>query len=239
MSCVSPPSGPHSDAPRSKRLAALGAALAVTGLTLAGAFGIGPGAALGETPAGTAANSPVAQLPTDEPRASKTSDDWLTVEDAPTYPTSTKGSKGGSDHQVKAAIDLPARSGDGRRIVYDISDQRVWLVSNKDRVASSYLVSGSRDEKLLDPGRYRVYSMSRDAVSFDSRETMNYMVRFASGERSAIGFHDIPARADGTLLQSRSDLGTPQSAGCIRQWISDAKALWEFSSVGTRVVVTA
>ncbi|MGH3500547.1 MAG: L,D-transpeptidase, partial [Nocardioidaceae bacterium] len=32
-------------------------------------------------------------------------------------------------------------------------------------------------------------------------------------------------------------LGTPQSDGCIRQWIKDAKALWGFAPVGTTVVV--
>jgi lipoprotein-anchoring transpeptidase ErfK/SrfK len=81
--------------------------------------------------------------------------------------------------------------------------------------------------------------MRPEAVSLDGKETMRYMVRFASGKHSAIGFYDIPARKDGSLVESRSQLGTPQSAGCIRQWITDAKALWEFAKVGTPVVVTA
>ena len=52
------------------------------------------------------------------------------------------------------------------------------------------------------------------------------MVRFAHGERAAIGFHDIPADHDGGLVQTRDQLGTPPSAGCIRQWRPDAVALW-------------
>jgi lipoprotein-anchoring transpeptidase ErfK/SrfK len=67
---------------------------------------------------------------------------------------------------------------------------------------------------------------------------MKFMVRFAHGERAAIGFHDIPYK-DGSLVQSRSDLGTPLSSGCIRQWRPDAKALWRFAPVGTPVVVVA
>ncbi|MBA2775064.1 MAG: L,D-transpeptidase [Nocardioidaceae bacterium] len=63
------------------------------------------------------------------------------------------------------------------------------------------------------------------------------MVRFAAGERSAIGFHDIPEHRNGAPAQSRSELGTPLSSGCIRQWVGDAKALWAFASVGTTVVV--
>jgi lipoprotein-anchoring transpeptidase ErfK/SrfK len=76
-------------------------------------------------------------------------------------------------------------------------------------------------------------------VSFDGRETMRFMVRFASGRNAPIGFHDIPRRPDGSLVETRTELGTPQSAGCIRQWGPDAKALWRFAPVGTSVVVTA
>jgi lipoprotein-anchoring transpeptidase ErfK/SrfK len=40
-------------------------------------------------------------------------------------------------------------------------------------------------------------------------------------------------------VQSRRQLGTPQSAGCIRQARPDARAMWRFASEGTTVVVTA
>jgi hypothetical protein len=122
--------------------------------------------------------------------------------------------------------------------VFDIGDQRVWLVDAHGLVVRSYLVSGSRHDNLQ-PGRYEVYSRSRHAVSYDGRETMGFMVRFAHGENAPIGFHDIPRRPDGFLVETRSQLGTPQSAGCVRQWEPDAKALWTFAPVGTAVVVTA
>ncbi len=213
----------------------------MTLLTLAGAVGIGPGAAAGQSPT-TSDSAREASGPSrsDETAASHRalkSDGWRTVEDARQHSVdpNTSGARGS---ERNAERKLPPRSGEGKRIVYDISDQRVWLVNGRDEVARTYPVSGSRFKNLLEPGHYAVHSKSRYAVSFDGRETMNYMVRFAYGERSAIGFHDIPAFQDGTLAQSRSELGTPQSAGCIRQWISDAKALWEFSAVKTPVVVT-
>lgn len=212
-----------------KRLTSAVGAVAVTVLTMAGTVGIGPGAAMGETPTSIDSHR--------EPVEDAESDDWLTIEDPRDRIADPDGSTGeGREAAVKPEV--PARSGQGKRIVYDISEQRVWLVTRKDKVARTYLVSGGTNPDLLDPGRYEVYSKSRHAVSFDSEETMNYMVRFAHGERAAIGFHDIPAYHDGTLAQSRSDLGTPQSAGCIRQWITDAKALWEFSRIETPVVVT-
>lgn len=191
-----------------------------------------------------------------------TSDGWLTVEDAPTDsgaardPAATDPEVGdpgadpgvgdlGADPGVEPAdgddrYALPAGSGEGKRIVYDVSEQHTWLVEADDTVIRDYPVSGGRDESLLDPGSYAVYSKSRDAVSFDLRETMNYMVRFSHGDSAPIGFHDVPAFVEGgRLVQSRDELGVPRSAGCIRQWITDARALWKFSDVGTTVVVKA
>jgi hypothetical protein len=133
--------------------------------------------------------------------------------------------------------ELPEGSGAGRRVVFDISDQRVWLVSAPDRVRRTYLVSGSLTDNL-GPGTYAVYSRSRHAAGIDDSGTMQFMVRFTHGERAAIGFHDIPV-SDGRLVQSRAQLGTPQSHGCIRQRRVDARALWHFAPVGTSVVVTA
>jgi lipoprotein-anchoring transpeptidase ErfK/SrfK len=132
---------------------------------------------------------------------------------------------------------LPARSGSGKRVVFDIGDQRVWLVDERGHVRRTYPVSGSLTDNLR-PGTYEVYSTSRHALGIDDSGTMEYMVRFAYGKRAAIGFHDIPLR-DGKPVQTRAELGTPQSHGCIRQWRPDARALWYFAIVGTKVVVTA
>ena len=164
--------------------------------------------------------------------ADSRADDWLRIAKPPV---------GDSDEPVgpseSTSRELPAKSGAGKRIVFDESAQRVWLVAADDRVVRTYLVSGAKDEELLEPGSFHVYSKSRDAVSYNLKETMNYMVRFTAGENAAIGFHDLPAYHDGTLAQSRDELGTPLSAGCVRQWVADARALWEFAPVGTLVVV--
>jgi len=132
----------------------------------------------------------------------------------------------------------PRRSGDGRRVVYDMSDQRVWLIGPKDGVKRSYLVSGSVYDNL-GPGRYDVYSRSRWAVSFDGQSTMEYFVRFTEGDNAAIGFHDIPEDSNGDEVQTAAQLGTPRSHGCIRQRLVDAKAMWRFAHLGTSVSVLA
>ena len=168
---------------------------------------------------------------------------WLTVE-SPSADSSQGGSQtttppgqgdGGDDPTAPA---IPRSSGHGRRIVFDQSDQRVWLVDRQGRLARTYLVSGSLHDNLS-PGSYDVYSKSMHTVSFDGRETMHYMVRFTQGVNAPIGFHDIPRRPDGTMVETHDQLGTPQSAGCMRQWEPDAKALWRFAPVGTKVVVVA
>jgi len=132
----------------------------------------------------------------------------------------------------------PGDSGQGRRIVFDQSEQRVWLVEADGSVDRSYLVSGSRFDNLR-PGTYRVLSRQRHAVSFDLSGTMEYFVHFTTGRRAPIGFHAIPVFNDGTPEQTVAELGRPLSAGCIRQKKSDARYLWRWAPLGTTVVVTA
>lgn len=143
------------------------------------------------------------------------------------------------DPNVKpeATAPLPAGSGSGHRVVFDITQQQVWLVDADDTVVRTYLVSGSRFDQLP-TGTFDVFSKSRDAVSWHGTETMEYMVRFFRGENSNIGFHDLPvATATGAEVQTLSQLGTPLSDGCVRQDLDDAVALWEHTEVGTPVVV--
>src|SRR5688572_13013846 len=130
---------------------------------------------------------------------------------------------------------VPPSSGTGRRIVYDKSRQRVWLVREDKTVRATYLVSGHKYGTLPAVGRYRVKSMSRYSRSLDGAVSFEFMVRFVYGSTRWIGFHSIPVDGSGNLIQSLSQLGTPTSSGCIRQRRTDARELWRFANVGTRV----
>ena len=127
----------------------------------------------------------------------------------------------------------PANSGEGRRIVYSNSGQRVWLVEEDGYVTRSYLVSGRAG--MPRAGTYHVFSKSRYTTS--GSVSMEWMVRFAWGTTLAIGFHSIPVDRYGRPIQSESLLGTYQSSGCVRQARRDAAALWDWTPVGTKVVV--
>ncbi|MGI9612567.1 MAG: DUF4214 domain-containing protein [Acidimicrobiales bacterium] len=129
----------------------------------------------------------------------------------------------------------PDGSGDGRRIVYHNSEQRVWLVEADGTIHDSYPVSGRRNTPR--PGMYSVFSKSPKAWAGHNGITMNHMVRFARGRSLAIGFHSIPIRPGGIPLQSVAALGSYQSAGCVRQSEHKARDLYEWADLGTTVVV--
>lgn len=203
--------------PRRARLALCALAASVTAVALLGGIGLMP-----RDGADAAAAADRLPQPTVSAQATPTAE-----------PTAATGStRATTDQRV-----LPADSGSGRRVVFAIEAQRVWLVGAGGRVDSTYPVSGSLTDNLR-PGTYRVYSRSRWAVGVDDSGTMQYFVRFAHGPHAAIGFHTIPTLR-GRPLQTRGQLGTPQSHGCIRQARPDAIRLWGFAPVGTTVVVTA
>lgn len=132
----------------------------------------------------------------------------------------------------------PPGSGTGRRVIFDQSDQRVWLVAEDGSVERSYLVSGSKRDNVY-PGTYSVRSRTRYARSYTGSGTFEYFVRFTQGKNAPIGFHTVTTNRRGQLVLAREDLGTPRSPGCVEQWADDAKALWDFAPNGTKVVVTA
>ncbi|KQW45152.1 hypothetical protein ASC77_20455 [Nocardioides sp. Root1257] len=223
--------------PRYGRLSALGVSLAVTAIAVLGSFGALPFS--GDD--AQAQQQPHAnQAAADVGAAAKPSTSTSTP--TPTSPTPS-GSTASADSTESAsdpALDtaLPADSGTGKRVVFSQSRQRVWLVDADTGVRRTYLVSGSLLDNL-EPGSYEVYSKSRWAVGVDDSGVMEYFVRFTKGPSgAAIGFHTIPTK-DGTPLQTKAQLGTPRSHGCIRQKTPDAIALWNFAPVGGSVVVTA
>ncbi len=130
---------------------------------------------------------------------------------------------------------IPDNSGSGRRIIYSNSGQRIWMVNEDDTIHDSYLVSGKRNAPVA--GTYHVYSKSPKAWAGHGGITMEHMVRFAWGRRLSIGFHSIPRYGNGQPMQEVEELGTYQSAGCVRQRDDLALALYEWAPVGTLVVV--
>ena len=227
--------GRHRVRPRYGRLVAASSSLAITLVALLGGVGVLPDRGRAEA-ASSAGSGSVATL------ATVTIPPKQIPKQTPNPPPPTTEQRTNSET-------LADDTGAGRRVVFDISAQRVWLVdpetagetaretAGENEVLRTYLVSGSLMDNLA-PGSYEVYSRSRWAVGISDSGVMEYFVRFTRGANAAIGFHGIPTK-NGRPLQTRAKLGTPQSHGCIRQALPDAKALWDFAPVGTTVVVTA
>ena len=228
--------------PRYGRMAVLVVSLATTAVGLLGGLGVLPSA--GDNDAAAAGSSTEVAL---DP-VGRT--DTQTAPEPTTTPAPTEAA---TDASTDAAIEqatvepifvdaepadpaVPTASGEGRRVVFSESEQRVWLVGGDDQVERTYLVSGSVTDNLQ-PGTYEVFSRSEDAWGIDDSGTMKWFVRFTRGPSgAAIGFHDIPID-DGALVQTKAQLGTEQSHGCIRQKTKDAVLMWDFAPLGTTVVV--
>ncbi len=139
----------------------------------------------------------------------------------------------GTSRPVKPQLPYPA-VGSGERVIYDNTNNRVYLIESSGELAKSHLVTGRRG--IPSAGRYNVYSKSRYAWAPYDGITMEYMVRFARGEWP-YGFHSIPIWPDDSPLQSPEQLGTHRSGGCVRQEFDDAEFMFGWADLGTRVIV--
>jgi lipoprotein-anchoring transpeptidase ErfK/SrfK len=235
--------------PRYGRIAALATSVTVCSVAaLAGLGVLATSSAQAGALAKPASYTSAASDPVRTPSA-RTDEGSTSTDEPPTAPLSSGTSTSaeallsgasaddGSPSGTQSSTTVPLDSGSGRRIVFSQSSQRVWLMGARpDDVQRTYLVSGSVTHNLQ-PGTYAVYSRSRWAVGVDDSGVMQYFVRFTQGPTgAAIGFHSIPTK-NGVPLQTRAQLGTAQSHGCIRQYLPDAIALWNFAPERTKVVV--
>lgn len=217
-------SHPRSARPHYGRIALAVASCVVTAVSVLGGVGVLP-----------LEREPAAAVDRSDPAADAAVLSATTTSAAPTSPTTSTEPTAEPTTPEPDPLAVPADSGSGRRVVFSEEAQRVWLLAADGTVRRTYLVSGSVTDNLQ-PGTYDVWSRSRWAVGIDDSGVMEYFVRFAHGQHAAIGFHSIPTKL-GEPLQTRAQLGTPQSHGCIRQALPDAVAMWRFASAGTTVVV--
>ncbi|MEU3555983.1 hypothetical protein [Streptomyces fragilis] len=122
---------------------------------------------------------------------------------------------------------LPARSGAGARVVYSLGQDRVWLVDARGRVRRVFrVVPGAVDPA---PGRYAVTSRSLRGTGADGA-AIEHVVRFAKVRGVVVGFSAF--RGGGPVAGSPAP-GT----GGIREARPDGAAMWDFATLGARVVV--
>ncbi|HEX6249438.1 MAG TPA: L,D-transpeptidase family protein [Nocardioidaceae bacterium] len=136
---------------------------------------------------------------------------------------------------------VPAKSGQGRRIVLSQRQNYVWLVRKNGTVRAqggiidnpSYLSRGTHYTGSLcgRPGR-----VARNSDYGGSLWLYNF-VRFAP---CGVGFHRVPVyKSNGRQIHPNHLLGTDyrESHGCIRLSRRMSERVWDFTSRRTKVVV--
>ena len=134
------------------------------------------------------------------------------------------------------AAPVPIKSGTGRRIVYANRQQRVWVINADNKVIRTFPVSGM----LGQPGKgtFSVFSKSPTSYSPEfAGVTFRFMTRFAIGRNGGnIGFHEIPIR-NSKPMQTVDELGAFKGSGCLRSSTQDALFIYQWATLGTKVVV--
>ncbi|TSA51727.1 MAG: murein L,D-transpeptidase [Actinobacteria bacterium] len=131
---------------------------------------------------------------------------------------------------------VPIKSGTGRRIVYANRQQRVWVINKDNEVIRTFPVSGM----LGQPGKgtFEVFSKSPTSYSPEfAGVTFRFITRFAIGRNGGnIGFHEIPIR-NSKPMQTVDELGAFKGSGCLRSSTQDALFIYQWATIGTKVVV--
>ncbi|MFC4606506.1 L,D-transpeptidase [Streptomyces maoxianensis] len=147
----------------------------------------------------------------------------------PTTPSAAPSAHVSGDPKDKSKnpLALPAKSGTGVRVVYSLSERRVWLVGENRKLTRTFEVMPSTVSPP--PGVYAVTSRSGTVPGSDG-VPIEHVVRFASVDDVAIGFS---AAVNGAMASPDPDRKT----GGVRMKRADGDAMWEFASIGSKVVV--
>ncbi|MFD5287676.1 hypothetical protein ACFWJV_05650 [Streptomyces rochei] len=128
-----------------------------------------------------------------------------------------------------APAPVPDGSGTGRRIVYSLGQDRVWLVDASDAARRTFTVwPGTVDP---DPGRYTVGSRSEAATTGSDGVRIERIVYFAQEDGVSVAFSNA---VDGS---SPPPPASGTKTGGIRLQKADGAAVWAFATSGTEVTV--
>ncbi|MEV0979164.1 hypothetical protein [Streptomyces sp. NPDC049915] len=143
----------------------------------------------------------------------------------PTVPPAVSATEAPRDKKNPAK--LPAGTGRGPRVVYGLDDNRVWLVDRGDKVRRTFRVDPGNVDPA--PGVYMVTSRSGSVTGTDG-VPVEHVVRFTAVNGVSIGF----SAEAGPATQPPDD---GVLTGGIRESRPDGAAMWDFATIGRRVVV--
>ena len=150
----------------------------------------------------------------------------------PTAPTTTPTNSAGQPIQQPDPLALPANSGKGKRIVYSLKGERIWLVGANDQVQQSIpVVPGTVPPPT---GNYSVSRWDNTRRGGDGVPVQYVVLWGNKSDPSLYGFDAVQSLGP--------DQTPPKSTGKttgVRMTQSDALVVWQFATAaaGTPVVV--
>ncbi len=132
-----------------------------------------------------------------------------------------------------AGAPAPSASGGGKRILIDISEQRMYVYQDGTLIWT-FVVSTGMPGAATRPGNYAVQNKIPSAYGSTWNIWMpNWLGIYWAGSLQN-GIHALPILPGGGRLWD-GYLGTPVSYGCIILGIQDAQTLYDWAEVGTAV----
>ncbi|MCA1220122.1 hypothetical protein [Streptomyces sp. 8L] len=133
----------------------------------------------------------------------------------------------GPQHPREDPTALPAGSGQGARVVYALKAHRVWLVGDDGASTRTFTVRPS----TVDPaaGSYTVTGRTESVIGSDG-VPIEHVVLFAKTDGVVIGFSSAK---DGSTAAP----DPAKKTGGVREKKADGDALWNFATLGSKVVV--
>ncbi|MCM2413111.1 hypothetical protein [Streptomyces sp. RKAG290] len=118
---------------------------------------------------------------------------------------------------------VPDDSGAGRRIVYSLSQKRVWLISGNESTARTFLVWPGNVPPAK--GKHSVTFRRAEGTGSDGVR-IEHAVYFGSQSAFSNAVDGASPAPDGTV-----------KTGAIRETVADGTALWDFATKGTAIHV--
>ncbi len=124
-----------------------------------------------------------------------------------------------------------------RNIIVDLSDQMMYARFGETTTWSMQISSGAWDHPTP-PGNYEI--LTKQELRIGSKSPHYRMPYFQLWDYRGYGIHALPYLANdgGTFwTEALTHIGVPVSHGCIRTLPDDAVKMYEFTDIGTPIVV--
>lgn len=143
--------------------------------------------------------------------------------------TVSSGPTAGKGGKTAAAPAVPAGTGTDKRVVYSLSQRRVWLVDAGAQTAErTFVVQPSAVSPLT--GSYSITRQYAPHETGSDGVEIEDVVLFATNQGINIGFSSA---VDGSMASPPPSKHT----GGIRETVADGKALYAFTIIGMPVIV--